>query len=187
MRQLLLDMVFGFSICVKLHIACSGVFYKNAGASSLRYSFFPHESWRALSRGARFDRILGKWFCHIEPTTINILRQSRGYFTCGRSPLLLASASFRSNTICQPRKICCLLPVNGFLRSSTSYAINCLRHSLQWPPFAFLVQLVDYTLILSKGSFSLYIIAKSLLLNRSPSEWFSLYKNRQASTRRLSI
>ena len=41
----------------------------------------------------------------------------------------------------------------------------------------FFVQLADRTLILSKGSFSVYIIATRLLLNHSPSEWFSEYKN----------
>ena len=38
------------------------------------------------------------------------------------------------------------------------------------------VQLADRTFILSKGSFSVYIIAIRLLLNHSPSEWFSSYK-----------
>ena len=37
----------------------------------------------------------------------------------------------------------------------------------------FFVQLADRTLILSKGSFSVYIIATRLLLNHSPSEWFT--------------
>ena len=40
----------------------------------------------------------------------------------------------------------------------------------------FFVQLADRTLILSKGSFSVYIIATRLLLNHSPSEWFSYTK-----------
>ena len=39
------------------------------------------------------------------------------------------------------------------------------------------MQLADRTFILSKGSFSVYIIAIRLLLNHSPSEWFSSYKN----------
>ena len=39
------------------------------------------------------------------------------------------------------------------------------------------VQLADRTFILSKGSFSVYIIAIRLLLNHSPSEWFSSYNN----------
>jgi len=38
------------------------------------------------------------------------------------------------------------------------------------------VQLADRTFILSKGSFAVYIIAIRLLLNHSPSEWFSSYK-----------
>ena len=38
------------------------------------------------------------------------------------------------------------------------------------------MQLADRTFILSKGSFSVYIIAIRLLLNHSPSEWFSSYK-----------
>lgn len=37
------------------------------------------------------------------------------------------------------------------------------------------VQLADRTFILSKGSFFVYIIAIRLLLNHSPSEWFSDY------------
>lgn len=43
----------------------------------------------------------------------------------------------------------------------------------------FFVQLADRTLILSKGSFSVYIIATRLLLNHSPSEWFT-YTKKQA-------
>ena len=43
----------------------------------------------------------------------------------------------------------------------------------------FFVQLADRTLILSKGSFSVYIIATRLLLNHSPSEWFSYTKKRK--------
>ena len=35
---------------------------------------------------------------------------------------------------------------------------------------------LDRTLILNKRSFSVYIFGRSLLLNHSPSEWFSLYK-----------
>ena len=38
------------------------------------------------------------------------------------------------------------------------------------------VQLPDRTSILSKGVFIVRIIGRSLLLNHSPSEWFSLYK-----------
>ncbi len=44
--------------------------------------------------------------------------------------------------------------------------------------FVPIVQLADRTSILCKGSFSVYIIAIRLLLNHSPSEWFSLYKKR---------
>ena len=40
----------------------------------------------------------------------------------------------------------------------------------------FFVQLPDRTSILAKGVFLVLMIGKSLLLNHSPSEWFSLYK-----------
>ena len=40
-------------------------------------------------------------------------RQSRGYFTDGQSPMLVARASRRASTVCQPREFCYLLPVNG--------------------------------------------------------------------------
>ena len=42
-------------------------------------------------------------------------RQSRGFFLCGQSPMLLACASRCASTVCQPREFCHLLPVNGFL------------------------------------------------------------------------
>ena len=49
---------------------------------------------------------------------INIPRQSRGFFTCGHSPRILACASRHASTVCQPRRFCYLPPVNGLLRSS---------------------------------------------------------------------
>ena len=42
--------------------------------------------------------------------------------------------------------------------------------------FCWFVQLPDRTSILAKGVFLVLMIGKSLLLNHSPSEWFSLYK-----------
>ena len=44
---------------------------------------------------------------------INIPRLRRGYFICVQSPMILASAPRRASTVCQPREICYLLPVNG--------------------------------------------------------------------------
>ena len=49
--------------------------------------------------------------------TINIPRQSRGFFICGHSPRILARASRRASTVCQPRKSRYLPPVNGHFRS----------------------------------------------------------------------
>ena len=40
--------------------------------------------------------------------------------------------------------------------------------------FCFFVQLADRTLILKQKEFFVFIIAIRLLLNHSPSEWFSL-------------
>ena len=40
----------------------------------------------------------------------------------------------------------------------------------------FFVQLPDRTLILKQREFFVYIIARRLFLNHSPSEWFSSYK-----------
>ena len=45
--------------------------------------------------------------------------------------------------------------------------------------FCFFVQLADRTLILKQKEFFVFIIATRLLWNHSPSEWFSLYKNRR--------
>lgn len=42
--------------------------------------------------------------------------------------------------------------------------------------FCFFVQLADRTLILKQKEFFVFIIASRLLLNHSPSEWFSSYK-----------
>ena len=42
--------------------------------------------------------------------------------------------------------------------------------------FCFFVQLADRTLILKQKEFFVFIIAIRLLLNHSPSEWFSVYK-----------
>ena len=58
-------------------------------------------------------------FLHI----INIPRQSRGYFLCGQSPMLLARASRRASTVCQPREFCYLLPVNGFRNFPSSVVL----------------------------------------------------------------
>ena len=55
-----------------------------------------------------------RWFYY----TINIPRQSRGFFICGHSPRILACVSRRASTVCQPRKFCYLPPVNGHFRSS---------------------------------------------------------------------
>ena len=48
---------------------------------------------------------------------INIPWQSRGFFICGHSPRILARASRRASTVCQPRKSRYLPPVNGHFRS----------------------------------------------------------------------
>lgn len=42
---------------------------------------------------------------------------SRGFFICGHSPRILARASRRASTVCQPRKFRYLPPVNGHFRS----------------------------------------------------------------------
>jgi hypothetical protein len=49
---------------------------------------------------------------------------------------------------------------------------------LECPPFATLVQLADRIFIIAKGVLFVRIIDKSLLLNHSPSEWFSLYNKK---------
>ena len=54
----------------------------------------------------------------IQSNEINNPRPSRGFFTCGHSPRILACASRRASTVCQPRKFCYLPPVNGRFRSS---------------------------------------------------------------------
>ena len=41
----------------------------------------------------------------------------RGFFICGHSPRILARASRRASTVCQPRKVRYLPPVNGHFRS----------------------------------------------------------------------
>ena len=52
----------------------------------------------------------------------------------------------------------------------------------------FVVQLADRTSIVAKGVFIVCIIGTSLLLNHSPSEWFSAYKKPAAFRgRRLAI
>ena len=50
-----------------------------------------------------------------------------GVFICVRSPILLARASCRTGTICQPRKFYYLLPVNRFRFSSSSLLLPCPR------------------------------------------------------------
>ena len=45
------------------------------------------------------------------------LRLRRGFFICGHSPRILARASRRASTVCQPRKSRYLPPVNGHFRS----------------------------------------------------------------------
>ena len=45
------------------------------------------------------------------------------------------------------------------------------------------MQLADRTFILAKGVFVVIIIAIRLLLNHSPSEWFSVYKKTAALQR----
>src|SRR5699024_5133256 len=57
------------------------------------------------------------------PDKINIPRQSRGYFLCGQSPMLLARASRRASTVCQPREFRYLLPVNGFRNFPSSVVL----------------------------------------------------------------
>ena len=54
-------------------------------------------------------------------------RHSRGFFICVRSPILLARASCRTGTICQPRKFSYLLPGNRFRFSSSSLLLPCPR------------------------------------------------------------
>ena len=44
--------------------------------------------------------------------------------------------------------------------------------------FCFFVQLADRALILKQKEFFVFIIAIRLLLNHSPSEWFSVYNKK---------
>ena len=50
-------------------------------------------------------------------------RRGRGFSICVQSSILLACASCRTGTICQPRKFYYLLPVNGFRISSSSVVL----------------------------------------------------------------
>ena len=50
-----------------------------------------------------------------------------GFFICGQSSILLARASCRTGTICQPRKFYYLLPGNRFRFSSSSLLLPCPR------------------------------------------------------------
>lgn len=47
-------------------------------------------------------------------------RQSR---ECGQSPMLLAHASRRASTVCQPRELCYLSPANAFRKFSSSVVL----------------------------------------------------------------
>ena len=50
----------------------------------------------------------------------------RGFFICGHSPRILARASRRASTVCQPRKVRYLPPVNGHFRSLAWSAVLLL-------------------------------------------------------------
>ena len=57
--------------------------------------------------------------------------------------------------------------------------INCLGRSFDRPPFVVSCSCLTASLFYIKRSFSFYIFGIRLLLNLSPSEWFSSYKKRQ--------
>lgn len=57
----------------------------------------------------------------VSKPSINIPRRSRGFFICGHSPRMLATCHVTQITVCQPRKICYLLPVNGFFALLTTH------------------------------------------------------------------
>ena len=59
---------------------------------------------------------------------IKIPRPSRGFFIDGYNPLLLAYTSRRVSTICQPRRFCYLLPVNGFRNFPSSTVLQLCPH-----------------------------------------------------------
>ena len=59
---------------------------------------------------------------------IKIPRPSRGFFIDGYNPLILAYTSRRVSTICQPRRFCYLLPVNGFKSSPSSTVLQLCLH-----------------------------------------------------------
>ena len=62
---------------------------------------------------------------HLLKGKINNPRQSRGFCIYGQSPGILACASRRASTICQPRRICYWPPVNG-LKNFPSLVVRLL-------------------------------------------------------------
>ena len=81
--------------------------------ASISYPLQIHNSNRDVS--ARYCIIY--IFFEFPAYAIKNPRQSRGFFICGRSPRILACASRRASTVCQPRKFCYLPPVNGRFKS----------------------------------------------------------------------
>ena len=67
----------------------------------------------------------GRRICQLNLLT---LRPSRGFFIDGYNPLILAYTSRRVSTICQPRRFCYLLPVNGFKSSPSSTVLQLCLH-----------------------------------------------------------
>ena len=70
----------------------------------------------------------GKAYTAGKSLQIKIPRPSRGFFIDGYNPLILAYTSRRVSTICQPRRFCYLLPVNGFKSSPSSTVLQLCLH-----------------------------------------------------------
>ena len=74
---------------------------------------------------------------------------------CGQSPIFLARVSRRANTICQPRKFCHLLPINGFKNSSSSVVfLPCPRPVDVVVPLHLRILLLGFHTISSAPKFS---------------------------------
>ena len=110
----------------------------------MQCSSFPSGCRKAAGRKTHTSRLPA----FFRVSSINIPRPSRGYFICGQSPIILASASRRANTVCQPRELCYLLPINGFNNFPSSAVLRlCLL----------LIMGAGYILLSFLHSFPLYL------------------------------
>ena len=89
--------------------------------------FFSRCQEKPVSFPAFPTRALSAVYCRLPPKNKKPPAQP-GVFIDGYNPLILAYTSRRVSTICQPRRFCYLLPVNGFKSSPSSTVLQLCLH-----------------------------------------------------------